>query len=38
MTLSLTFDHRAIDGVPAARFLDTLRHSASDPTFFDLSG
>jgi pyruvate dehydrogenase E2 component (dihydrolipoamide acetyltransferase) len=25
LTLSLTFDHRAVDGAPAARFLDTLR-------------
>jgi len=27
MTLSLTFDHRVIDGAPAAAFLDTLRTS-----------
>lgn len=27
MTLSLTFDHRVIDGAPAARFLQTLSHS-----------
>jgi pyruvate dehydrogenase E2 component (dihydrolipoamide acetyltransferase) len=25
MTLSLTFDHRVVDGAPAARFLQTLR-------------
>jgi len=25
MTLSLTFDHRVVDGAPAARFLDTVR-------------
>jgi pyruvate dehydrogenase E2 component (dihydrolipoamide acetyltransferase) len=25
MTLSLTFDHRVVDGAPAARFLDALR-------------
>jgi pyruvate dehydrogenase E2 component (dihydrolipoamide acetyltransferase) len=25
LTLSLTFDHRVVDGAPAARFLDTLR-------------
>jgi pyruvate dehydrogenase E2 component (dihydrolipoamide acetyltransferase) len=31
MTLSLTFDHRAIDGGPAARFLDTLRRSVEQP-------
>ena len=24
VTLSLTFDHRALDGAPAARFLDDL--------------
>ena len=33
LTLSLTFDHRVIDGAPAARFLETLRdliaHAAS---------
>jgi pyruvate dehydrogenase E2 component (dihydrolipoamide acetyltransferase) len=27
MTLSLTFDHRVIDGAPAARFLAELRHA-----------
>jgi pyruvate dehydrogenase E2 component (dihydrolipoamide acetyltransferase) len=27
VTLSLTFDHRVVDGAPAARFLDELRHS-----------
>ena len=26
VSLSLTFDHRAIDGAPAARFLETFRH------------
>jgi pyruvate dehydrogenase E2 component (dihydrolipoamide acetyltransferase) len=30
-TLSLTFDHRVIDGAPAARFLDTLRHCLEQP-------
>jgi pyruvate/2-oxoglutarate dehydrogenase complex dihydrolipoamide acyltransferase (E2) component len=25
VNLSLTFDHRALDGAPAARFLQTLR-------------
>jgi pyruvate dehydrogenase E2 component (dihydrolipoamide acetyltransferase) len=25
MTLSLTFDHRALDGAPAARFLKDLK-------------
>lgn len=32
LTLSLTFDHRAIDGAPAARFLDTLRRIVENPT------
>lgn len=32
MTLSLTFDHRILDGAPAARFLQTLaRLAAADP-------
>jgi pyruvate dehydrogenase E2 component (dihydrolipoamide acetyltransferase) len=31
LTLSLTFDHRVIDGAPAARFLDTLRRAVEDP-------
>jgi pyruvate dehydrogenase E2 component (dihydrolipoamide acetyltransferase) len=31
ITLSLTFDHRAIDGGPAARFLDTLRRYIEQP-------
>jgi pyruvate dehydrogenase E2 component (dihydrolipoamide acetyltransferase) len=30
-TLSLTFDHRAVDGAPAARFLDTLRRCLEQP-------
>ena len=25
LTLSLTFDHRVLDGAPAARFLQTIR-------------
>ncbi len=32
LTLSLTFDHRAIDGAPAARFLQTLRKRLESPT------
>jgi pyruvate dehydrogenase E2 component (dihydrolipoamide acetyltransferase) len=32
MTLSLTFDHRVVDGAPAARFLDTLRRCLEHPT------
>ncbi len=31
MALSLTFDHRALDGGPAARFLHTLRESIETP-------
>jgi pyruvate dehydrogenase E2 component (dihydrolipoamide acetyltransferase) len=31
MTLSLTFDHRVLDGAPAARFLDTLRGYVEQP-------
>ncbi len=32
LTLSLTFDHRAIDGATAARFLQTLRKRLESPT------
>jgi pyruvate dehydrogenase E2 component (dihydrolipoyllysine-residue acetyltransferase) len=32
ITLSLTFDHRIVDGAPAARFLDALRHSVEEST------
>jgi pyruvate dehydrogenase E2 component (dihydrolipoamide acetyltransferase) len=31
VTLSLTFDHRVIDGAPAARFLDDLRRHVEQP-------
>lgn len=31
LTLSLTFDHRIIDGAPAARFLDTLAKLITNP-------
>jgi pyruvate dehydrogenase E2 component (dihydrolipoamide acetyltransferase) len=31
-SLSLTFDHRAIDGAPAARFLQELGHAVSNPS------
>jgi len=31
MTLSLTFDHRVVDGAPAARFLQTMRQAIEDP-------
>jgi pyruvate dehydrogenase E2 component (dihydrolipoamide acetyltransferase) len=36
MALSLTFDHRVLDGAPAARFLDALRQLMADP--FDALG
>jgi pyruvate dehydrogenase E2 component (dihydrolipoamide acetyltransferase) len=31
MTLSLSFDHRAVDGAPAARFLQTVADFLADP-------
>jgi pyruvate dehydrogenase E2 component (dihydrolipoamide acetyltransferase) len=31
LTLSLTFDHRVVDGAPAARFLQTLRGCVENP-------
>ncbi len=31
MALSLTFDHRAVDGAPAARFLDAVRRVVEQP-------
>jgi pyruvate dehydrogenase E2 component (dihydrolipoamide acetyltransferase) len=31
ITLSLTFDHRIVDGAPAARFLATLRQGIENP-------
>ncbi len=31
MTLSLTFDHRIVDGAPAARFLQTLNKMIENP-------
>ena len=32
LTLSLTFDHRIVDGAPAARFLQTLSRMIEGPT------
>jgi pyruvate dehydrogenase E2 component (dihydrolipoamide acetyltransferase) len=32
MWLSLTFDHRLVDGAPAARFLDAIRKLVESPT------
>jgi pyruvate dehydrogenase E2 component (dihydrolipoamide acetyltransferase) len=31
MALSLTFDHRVVDGAPAARFLQSLRRKIERP-------
>ena len=31
VSLSLTFDHRVVDGAPAARFLNTIREYVSEP-------
>ena len=32
LTLSLSFDHRLVDGAPAAAFLQTLKHHLEQPT------
>jgi pyruvate dehydrogenase E2 component (dihydrolipoamide acetyltransferase) len=32
MTLSLSFDHRAVDGAPAAEYLRTVRELLARPT------
>lgn len=37
LTLSLTFDHRVIDGAPAARFLQTMRQAIENPSAWLLS-
>jgi pyruvate dehydrogenase E2 component (dihydrolipoamide acetyltransferase) len=34
MKLSLSFDHRAVDGAPAARFLQILKHKLEDMSIF----
>lgn len=34
MALSLTFDHRAVDGGPAARFLDAIRQYVEQPALW----
>jgi pyruvate dehydrogenase E2 component (dihydrolipoamide acetyltransferase) len=31
MTLSLVFDHRVVDGAPAARFLQHIKHLVEEP-------
>ena len=38
MTLSLTFDHRIIDGAPAARFLQTVSQAIENPSAWLLRG
>ena len=37
MTLSLTFDHRVLDGAPAARFLQALIQSIENPVVWLIS-
>ncbi len=37
MTLSLTFDHRVVDGAPAAAFLRTVKHMLETLSFWDES-
>lgn len=34
VALSLTFDHRVVDGAPAARFLNTVREYVSEPVLW----
>lgn len=38
MTLSLTFDHRIVDGAPAARFLQTVVQAIESPSAWLLRG
>jgi pyruvate dehydrogenase E2 component (dihydrolipoamide acetyltransferase) len=38
LTLSLVFDHRVVDGAPAARFLDYLCEVIEDPKLLFLTG
>ena len=33
MGLSLTFDHRVVDGAPAARFLESIKHYIENPVW-----
>ena len=35
MTLSLVFDHRLIDGAPAAKFLQSIKEGIENPTFLN---
>jgi pyruvate dehydrogenase E2 component (dihydrolipoamide acetyltransferase) len=36
MTLSLVFDHRLVDGAPAARFLQLIKQLIEDPTLLGI--
>ena len=38
MILSLSFDHRLVDGAPAARFLQRVKHIAEDPCLLLAAG
>ena len=38
MTLSLTWDHRAFDGAPAAEFCRTICNLLGDPAALDAAG
>ena len=38
MALSLTFDHRIVDGAPAARFLRRIKQLAEDPESIFVDG
>jgi pyruvate dehydrogenase E2 component (dihydrolipoamide acetyltransferase) len=38
MTLSLTFDHRIVDGAPAARFLQSISQAIENPSAWLLRG
>ena len=38
VSLSLTFDHRIVDGVPAAAFLKTVRELIEQPGLWNVSG
>jgi pyruvate dehydrogenase E2 component (dihydrolipoamide acetyltransferase) len=35
MVLSLTFDHRAVDGAPAAAFLQTIKRLVESPATYE---
>jgi pyruvate dehydrogenase E2 component (dihydrolipoamide acetyltransferase) len=35
MTLSLSYDHRIVDGAPAAKFLQKIKHYMESPDAFE---